>query len=243
MIAIIPARGGSKGLPRKNIKLFHGKPLIAYTIEAALNSKYIERVIVSTEDAEIAEISKKYGAEVPFLRPAELATDTSKAIDAYVFTVESLQEINKMTFDQIVILQPTSPLRKATHIDEAIELFFERGANSIISVTPSDHPPQWYKTIDTQGVLHSYIDSDNSKNRQELELTYIPNGAIYVFNYSFLKENASYYSDSTYAYVMEKRFSIDIDSMYDFALAEIIYHDNLRITFEQQKEKVQITIN
>lgn len=126
MIAIIPARGGSKGLPGKNIKELNGKPLIAYTIECALQSKYIDHVVVSTDDPKIAAISIKYGAEVPFLRPACLATDTSMAVDNYIYTIKRLTELYNITIDSFLVLQPTSPLRQVEDIDGAVSLFIDK---------------------------------------------------------------------------------------------------------------------
>src|SRR5699024_5514424 len=140
MIAIIPARGGSKGLPGKNIRLLNGKPLISYTIIEALNSEKISRVIVSTDDTQIAEIAIQYGAEVPFLRPDYLSTDTSKAIDNYTYTIERLNDegVNLAPINNFVVLQPTSPLRTRNDIDKAINLFYEKKADSVISVNKSE---------------------------------------------------------------------------------------------------------
>lgn len=223
MIALIPARGGSKGLPGKNIKDLNGKPLIAYTIEAALQAKHITEVIVSTDSEEIAAVAKEYGANVPFLRPSDLAGDNSKAIDAYLYTIERLiAEYNK-TIEHFVVLLPTSPLRSSKNIDEAIELFWDKQADSVISLTASEHPPTWYKTINASGIVSDFFEnSDNSLNRQEVKETYIPNGAIYVFNYLFLRESLNYYSDKTYAYIMDTRCSIDIDTQLDFEFAEFL---------------------
>lgn len=223
MIAIIPARGGSKGLPRKNIRDLCGKPLIAYTIEAALNSKYISEVIISTDDKEIAEISKKYNAKVPFLRPQELAGDNSKAIDAYLFTVDKLKQDFDMEIEDFMVLLPTSPLRDAVEIDKAVELFYSKKAHTVISVVESEHPPTWYKTISAEGKLNDFFTgADNSLNRQEAVKTYLPNGAIYIFNLEALKQNGNYYNDDTYAYIMAKHKSVDIDTLFDFRIAEFI---------------------
>lgn len=224
MIAIIPARGGSKGLPGKNIKVFHGKPLISYTIKAAKKSKYIDRVIVSTDDEEIAKISMEYGAEIPFLRPKELATDRAKAIDNYIFTMERLMETEGINIEEFIVLQPTSPLRTYQDIDRAVEVYKKKGAHTVISVNEAEHPPTWYKKINTQGMLVDYIPLvDNSLNRQEEEKSYLPNGAIYIFNFKELKQNYSYYNSKTYPYIMTQENSVDIDTHLDFMLAEIMY--------------------
>src|SRR5690606_22892236 len=149
--AIIPARGGSKGLPGKNVKLLNGKPMIAYTIEAALNSKSISRVIVSTDDIAIAEVAKSYGAEVPFMRPVDLATDDAKSIDVYTYTIKRLEKEEDILIREIIVLQPTSPFRTAQHIDEAIELYLEKKADSVISYCNEHHPIFWHKYIKEDG--------------------------------------------------------------------------------------------
>lgn len=223
MLAIIPARGGSKGVPRKNIKDLAGKPLIYYAIKAAKESKYIDRIIVSTDDEEIAKVALKYGAEVPFLRPKEFATDTAKAIDTYIYTVDRLNKTYNDTIKEFTVLQPTSPLRTSTDIDNAIEIFYKNNAETVISVVKAEHPPTWYKKISKDGILVDYFQSvDNSLNRQEAEETYLPNGAIYVFKYDSLKYNYGYYNQKTYPYVMTTENSVDIDTIIDFKLAELI---------------------
>lgn len=233
MIAIIPARGGSKGLPRKNIKTLCGKPLISYTIRAALESKYIEDVYVSTDDLEIAKISKSYGAKVPFMRPQELANDNSKAIDAYLYTMDKLINEFNVNDREFVVLLPTSPLRDSVEINNAVELFYKKQAKTVISVVESEHPVTWYKTVTSDGRLNDFLKGiDNSLNRQEVEKTYLPNGAIYIFDYKALKENYSYYNYETYAYIMQKNKSIDIDTPLDFKIVEILMcegnkHENI----------------
>lgn len=225
MLAIIPARGGSKGVLRKNIKYLGGKPLIYYAIKAAKDSKYIDRIIVSTDDEEIAEVALKHGAEVPFLRPNELATDNAKAIDNYIYTMDRLNNNNK-DVDKIkdfIVLQPTSPLRTYVDIDNAINIFYENNADTVISVVKAEHPPTWYKKISKEGILVDYLQSvDNSLNRQEAEETYLPNGAIYIFKYDSLKENYGYYNLKTYPYIMAQENSVDIDTILDFKLAELL---------------------
>ena len=223
MIASIPARGGSKGVPKKNIRELSGKPLIFYTINAAQKSRYISRIIISTDSFEIAEVAKSFGCEIPFMRPPELATDTSKALDAYLYTVEKLNtEFNEQIRDFSVLL-PTSPLRNAEDIDKAIEIFYSKRAKTVISVVEAEHPPTWYKKINDKGILEDYFrGEDNSLNRQEAEKTYLPNGAIYIFNYNSLKLNCNYYNDETYPYIMSRKSSVDIDTEVDFKLAELI---------------------
>lgn len=223
MLAIIPARGGSKGVPRKNIKNLAGKPLIYYTINVAQKSKHIDRIIVSTDDEEIAKIALKYGAEVPFLRPKELASDNAKAIDNYIYTINKLIQMDNNAIKEFIVLQPTSPLRSANDIDNAIKIFYEKKAESVISVVKAEHPPTWYKKINSEGVLVDYFPfADNNLNRQEAAETYLPNGAIYIFNYEALIKNYGYYNIHTYPYIMNQENSIDIDTQLDFKLAELL---------------------
>lgn len=222
MLAIIPARGGSKGLPGKNIRLLSGKPLIAYTIEAALKAKEITRVICSTDSPEIADVAVKFGAEVPFLRPAELASDNSLAIDTYIYTVKKITK-NGSFINDFAILLPTSPLRNEMDIDNAIKIFREKNADSVISFYPAPHPFNWYCYIDDHGILQN-IFSNNSllKNRQDERQAYLPNGAIYIFNYQVLVEKRTYYTEKTFPYIMDRNRSIDIDTIDDFAYAEYL---------------------
>lgn len=223
MIAIIPARGGSKGLPGKNIKLLNGLPLIAHSILAAKNSKHINKVVISTDSEEIAEICKKYGAEVPFLRPAELATDTALAIDNYIYTIEELQKLYKKEISEIVVLQPTSPLRTTEDIDNSIEIYLKNNADSVISMVEMVHPPIWAKKITDKGTIVEYFKNENGfKNRQDIEKAYIPNGAIFILKYSLIKNKYSYYSENTHPYIMPLNRSADIDTQFDFDLAEFL---------------------
>lgn len=224
MIAIIPARGGSKGLPGKNIKNLCGKPLIAYTIEAALKSKGIERVIVTTDSEEIAEVAKKYGAEVPFLRPAELAGDTSSAIDVYLHAVSYLQEELGEKIDKFMVLLPTAPLRTTDNIEEAIKEFKEKKAKTLISVKEADTPISWYYQMDDKSRIKSLgLDKDKAvSNRQENRNYYIPNGAIYILDTELLKKERTYYCENTVAYIMDGKESVDIDNELDFMMAEVL---------------------
>lgn len=221
MLAIIPARGGSKGLPGKNIRPLNGKPLIAHTIEAALGAKQLTRVIVSTDSEEIASVSLQYGAELPFMRPSHLAQDDSLAIDNYIYTVGRLSKESRIAIENFVVLQPTSPLRNSFDIDNAVKLFREKNADSVISFYPAPHPVQWYRYIDEEGVLRSFFeDGHRLANRQDEKKSYLPNGAIYIFKYSILKDRRVYYTDKTYPYIMPAERSVDIDTLDDFDLAE-----------------------
>lgn len=220
MIAIIPARGGSKGLPGKNIKPLNGKPLISYAVEEALKAKHIDRVIISTDDEEIARVAVQYGAELPFMRPAELASDTAMAIDNYIYTVNRLEKESVTTIDAFVVLQPTSPLRIAEDIDGAIELFKEKEADSVISYTQEAHPISWHKYLDEEGRFVDILES-NINNRQVNRVSYYPNGAVYVFKSSMIRDR-KYYTDKSYAYIMPRIRSVDIDFIEDFEYAEFL---------------------
>lgn len=226
MLAIIPARSGSKGLPGKNIKSFNGKPLIQYTIEAACNSKYIDNVIVSTDDKEIARISKNAGAQIPFLRPAELAGDDSSAVDVYLHAVDFMMKKTKTKIDKFIVLLGTAPLRTSEHIDEACQLFFQKKADTLVSMKEAETPLSWYYCKNEEGyVCNADLANSNINmmaNRQKNSTYYVPNGAIYILDYSILKEQRTYYTENTVAYIMESKHSIDIDNQLDFEIAEYI---------------------
>tara|TARA_X000000368_G_C22938346_1_gene670925 strand:- start:160 stop:849 length:690 start_codon:yes stop_codon:yes gene_type:complete len=223
MIAIIPARGGSKGLPGKNIKPLNGIPLICHTILTALKSNAISRVIVSTDDEEIAKISQKCGAEVPFIRPKELADDDSMVMDAYIYTLDRLRDTSEELIESFVALLPTAPLRSSNDIDNAVEIFLENEADSVLSVTEAEVPIEWYKKIDQKGTLKNYLPEDDAvSNRQDYNIAHIPNGAIYVFRLELLRDTRQYYHDKTYAYIMPRIRSVDIDEPIDFEWAEFL---------------------
>ena len=187
-LAIIPARGGSKRLPRKNVLDLCGKPLIAYTIEAALKSKYIDKVIVSSDDEEILNISSNFGADI-IKRPIDLANDTATTFDTIKHTIDNFEK-----YDYIVLLQPTSPLRNEKHIDEAIQLLEEKNADSIISVCEMDHSPLWSNTLPKDGNMSNFLkDEILNKRSQDLEKYYRLNGAIYICKTSKLLEKKVLY--------------------------------------------------
>lgn len=222
MLAIIPARGGSKGLPGKNIKMLHGKPLIAHTIEAALNSQKITHIVLSTDDEEIIKACESYDIDIPFVRPHELASDSALIVDTYIYTVDRINKEQNRNYNSMVALLPTCPMRTGEDIDKAISIFEEKNADSVISFYEAPHPVQWYKTIDEEGVLRSLLpEGDRLANRQEEQTSYLPNGAIYVFKMDLLRAK-KYYSDKTYPYIMPQERSIDIDTLHDFELAEYL---------------------
>ncbi len=223
ILAFIPARGGSKGLPRKNIKPLLGKPLVAWTIEQARASQYVDKVIVSTDDKEIAEVARRYGAEVPFLRPRELATDEARGIDVILHGIDYLKSLYGYDF-VLVYLQPTSPLRITQDIDNAIEeLFNNPKAKAIVSVCEVEHHPLWTGILPEDKCLANFINEEFiNKNRQELPKFYRINGAIYLGFAEYIHNNRSFFGDRTYAYIMPLDRSIDIDNIIDFKLAEIM---------------------
>ena len=223
MIAIIPARGGSKGLLGKNLKLLNGEPLISYTIKTALNSSVLTRVIVSTDDSRISEVAQKYGAEVPFMRPAKLAMDDSLAIDTYKYTIDKLIKDEDIDIVDYMVLLPTSPLRDTSDILNAVKVFREKKADSLISVTIADKPISWFKRLDSEDrILENNVPL---KNRQDEDVHYCPNGSIYIFKKDLIDEG-KYYSNDTYAYVMPKSRSVDIDTQLDFDYAEFLLKDS-----------------
>ena len=223
LLGFITARGGSKRLPNKNILELAGKPLIAWTIEAALDSKYIDRVIVSTDDEKIANISQKYGADVPFMRPAELSTDTATSIDVIEHGLNTLAESGD-NYDYITLLQPTSPLRTSRHIDESVNIFLEKNANSVISVTETSHSPLWANEIPESGSMKGFLRDDvKNKRSQDLPIYYQLNGAIYISKISsLLNERSFFQKNDVYAYKMERLNSVDIDSKIDFEFASLL---------------------
>lgn len=222
ILGFIPARSGSKGIPKKNIYLLNGKPLIAYTIEEALKSK-VNRLIVSTDSSEIAEVSKRYGAEVPFLRPTGLAQDLSVIEDSMIDAFERLKRSEEYQPDMIVLLHPTTPLRTAKHIDESITLLLEKQADAVVSVSePMEHPGDMVYW-DSQGKMHFLLGTDFGKGqRQQYPKYFFLNGVVYVFTRENLLQNKSRFGKKTIPYVMRKIDSIDIDSMDDLLIAEAI---------------------
>lgn len=226
ILGIIPARGGSKGVPGKNIKKLNGEPLISYSVKEAKKSKYIDRLIVSTDDENIANVVLKYGVEVPFMRPKELAQDNSLAIDNYIYTINRMEKEFNYKVDAIAIFQPTSPLRTVQHIDEAVKLFINKNSDSVVSVCEVEHSPYWYKNMNNKNILSDFISCENSNaNRQELPKVYRPNGAIFIFKRELIMNLKTYYTQNSYGYIMSQEDSVDIDTPLDFKIAEVIINE------------------
>ncbi len=224
VLAIVPARGGSKRLPGKNRLVLNNKPLIAWTIEAGLNSSYVDRLIVSTDDQEIANISKEWGAEIPFIRPQELASDKATTVDTIMHAIKSVEN-SVESYDYILLLQPTSPLRTAKHIDEAVELMIEKGADSIVGVTEVPHPIEWSNTLPDNLSMDDFINKESYFTRsQDFPKRYQINGAIYLIKKGSLLSSGRMISESnSFAYIMDKQYSVDIDDEFDFILAESLF--------------------
>lgn len=231
IVAIIPARGGSKRIPRKNIKLLAGKPLIYYTIKEAKASKYIDRIIVTTDDPEIAEIAKKYGAETPFLRPKQLSgDDIGSDIKVYQHAVNYLEKQEHYHIDFIVELQPTAPLRTAEYIDAAIIKLISTEADSVSSVTPVREHPLLMRKVENDRLVN-FISFDKKYTRsQDYPNIYRFNGAIYAVRRNVLMEQNTDIGDDTRVVIMPEELSIDIDTSLDFTFAEVILKKNKKMT-------------
>lgn len=233
ILAVIPARGGSIGIPGKNMKPLHGKPLIEYTFAAAKASKLLDRIVVSTDDERIAEIARRNKIEVPFLRPNGLATDDSPTLPVIQHAVNYLEEKENYEADYVVILQPTSPLRKATHIDEALRILIETGADSVVSVTEAPHRynPCSIMKIEKGKLVPFVREGEKYTQRQLKPVFYARNGAaIYAFKYETLIKKNSLYGDDCRPYLMSKADSVDIDDMIDFDFAEFVLSKRRKTT-------------
>ena len=221
IIAIIPARSGSKGLKDKNIKKLNGMPLMGYTIEAAIKSGIFDTVHVSTDSKVYAEIAMLLGADEPFLRDAMNSGDAASSWDAVREVIRKYDEEGKR-FDICVLLQPTSPLRDAEDICKAYELYESKGAASLTSVTELDHPVQWSFALDDTLFMKEFAVSPYKDcRRQELQKHYRENGAIYIVSVKdIMDKQFDFYSPKCVAYIMERQKSIDIDTIHDFVVAE-----------------------
>lgn len=220
-LAVITARSGSKGLKDKNIKLLDGKPLLAYSIEAAQQSEKFDCIHVSTDSENYAGIARAYGADVPFLRDAALATDTAGTWDVLRAVVRQYQKMGQ-AFDTVTLLQPTSPLRDAADIQNAFMIFKEKHADSVVSVCEVEHSPQLCNTLGKDGAMQGFIDPGQVGRRQDMRTFYRLNGAIYIQTTDLLMEYGDLYGAKAYACVMSQEHSIDIDTALDFLIAETI---------------------
>ena len=226
VLAIIPARGGSKGLPGKNIKELCGRPLLAWSIEVARVCRNIDRVVVSTDDGQIAEVAKKYGIEVPFMRPARLANDTASAIDVIFHAINWLKDHEDYRPEYILLLQPTSPLRTREDIEGAIQMLKDKNAQAVVSVCETDHHPWWSNELPEDDNMKNFIKPKiRNKGRQNLPLFYRLNGAIYLTDTVYLHECNGFLGPDTFAYKMPQSRSVDIDSDIDFKLVALLLEE------------------
>lgn len=218
VLALIPARGGSKGIPRKNIKALAGKPLIGWTIDAAKQASCINRIVVSTEDEEIAGVARELGADVPFLRPAELAADDTPGMAPVLHAIEQLPQ-----FDWVLLLQPTSPLRTHADIEAIWQLCQDRGASSAVSVTEVGKHPYWVYAKDDLGRIQPFIAGrPDVTRRQDLPSAYALNGALYLAKIEWLLQQGGFIGAETFGYVMPPERSVDLDTPQDWRWVEYL---------------------
>lgn len=230
VIAIIPARGGSKGLPGKNIRPILGKPLIGWSIEQALASRYIDEVVVSTDCPEIIEISRKFGANVPFKRPAKLAGDNSTTIDVLIHCLDWFEENNK-SFDILVLLEPTSPIREVSDIDNSLTILISKELGSVVSVskTEGQNPAFCFKKNDDSKMSPLLESQPTNLRRQDIEPVYFLDGTIYSSFTSSLRNQKSFYHDCTFGFEVPKWKSLEIDDIIDFSMVEsVMRHMNFK---------------
>ncbi len=228
ILGVITARGGSKGIPGKNIKPLLGKPLIAYTIEAAKASGVVDRLILSTDDLAIAEVAKQYGCEVPFMRPADIADDKAAHLPVLQHAVKALEEKDGYRPDYVLLLQPTSPLRQAFHIKEAAKLIEKSGADSVLSVSeiPENYHHRKAMFINEVGGLRLVTAGkpihERVARRQDMEKNYWSVGSIYLFKTGLLFDPAkpNFYGEKTLPYVIDAKYCVDINLPEDWAFAE-----------------------
>jgi CMP-N,N'-diacetyllegionaminic acid synthase len=224
IFAVIPARGGSKGLPRKNIRPLGGKPLIAWTIEQALKVKEIDQLICSTDDHEIANVAQSFGCDVPFMRPKKLAGDFIPGAEVTIDAIEYFERQGER-FDTALHLQCTCPFRTCEDIESAIEKYRRESAQSLVSVCALDYPLEWMYTVSEEGKLREIAgESDQSplKQRQRFEKIFRPNGAIYLCDADLLKMKRTLINSESIAFEMTKRHSLDIDDETDLEIANLI---------------------
>jgi len=225
ILALIPARAGSKRLPDKNIKDFCGKPLVAWTIKQAKKSEYIDKVIVSTDSKKIANVCKMYGCQIPFLRPKCLSGDEAKSIDVVLHALNYMEK-NEKEYDLIMLLQPTSPLKNSGDIDKAVELLFSKNAKSIVSVCKTNYQSCWINTLTKDGCMKNFTkrEKKNGKERKSA-VFYKLNGAIYLAYSNYIKRFKSFIKDETFAYIMPQERSVDIDNESDFNFGEFLFQN------------------
>ncbi len=228
ILGIITARGGSKRIPKKNVKLLAGKPLIAYTILEAKRSKYIDKLIVSTDDEEIAQISREYGAEVPFMRPKELAEDMTKSVDVLIHAVKFMEDNDLLLPDIIVLLEPTAPLRTVDDIDSGIKKHLDTDADSVVGVIKGDNRhPLKAKIIENDRIKDYSFEEKEIIRSQDLPPVYYRNGAYYSVKREVLMKERTLYGKDTRPLIMDESRSLDINSEFDLKLAEALIKNRI----------------
>ena len=223
--AVIPARGGSKGVLRKNVSLVGGKPLIAWSIEVAKRCKMVDRVVINTDDEEIAQVARAYGAEVPFMRPSELAQDDTPVFEALNYGLDFFDS-EGYSSTHTLQLNPTSPLRTVQHLDKAIDLLVKHQSDSVVTVTEAHTHPYWCKKINQKGELSDFLPEgpDKYKIRQQLPTVYALNGSIFLISNDLVRKN-TYYTENTVPLVMTADHSLDIDTPWEMYLANLVLTD------------------
>ena len=225
VLALITARGGSKGIPQKNIAPCAGRPLIAWTIDAARDSRHVSGILVSTDDPDIAAVARTHGAEVPFLRPPELSRDDSPHIPVLLHALTWLREHQGRLPDWLVLLQPTSPLRLARDVDDAVDLALARDADAVVSLAPRDDL-HLLRDLDEAGrILPQAAYAQGYQPRQSARAGHVVNGAVFLIKTSVLLEKQTFYTDRTYALVMPAARSLDVDTPFDLKLAELLLRE------------------
>jgi len=223
VVAIITARGGSRGIPYKNVADLGGRPLVVWSIEAARRSKCVTRLVVSTDDKAIADAARQHGAEVPFLRPAELGWDSSSHVEAVVHALEWMRENEQRTYEYVLVLQPTSPFRSAEDIDHACAIVARQPARAVVGVSAAANHPYLTKKIRDDGSLEDFMPiPEGYLARQSLPEAYAVNGAIYVVRTDVLLDERTFFPEPTFAYAMPPERSLDIDTEWDLHLARLI---------------------
>lgn len=225
-LAIIPARSGSKGLPDKNIRDLCGKPLMSYSIDAALKSECFDTVMLSTDSEKYAKIGREYGAEVPFLRSEAMSSDTADSWDVVGEVLEIYQDMGQ-EFDTFCLLQPTSPMRTAEDIRKAYDLFKSHASFGVISVCEAEHSPLWCGQLPDNCELANFLKQNHGNRRQDVGKYYRLNGAIYIANVKMFKKDRNFYKEGSYAYIMKQERSIDIDTELDFMVADALMRGEL----------------
>lgn len=225
-LALIPARGGSKGIPGKNLAPVAGRPLIAWTIATAMATRGLDRVVVTTDSTEIARVARELGAEVPFRRPPELARDATPGIDPVLHAVRWLESEEGYRSDLVMLLQPTSPLRSVADIESALELLDHRGTDAVVGVTAADHHPYWTKEVSEEGYLVDFQKLESvPTRRQDLPPVFAINGAMYLVRRETLLALGTLFPERTRALVMPPERSLDIDSAWQLQVADLILKD------------------